>query len=103
NRVIATTRGSEVVSDPTNVLALEAATRRKQEPGQGVNLAACLRVVRAQPFEGEGVFQHFRLFALVSTGRDQGSALTEAEMLTAHLRFWLNAIADIAPRFSVQA
>ena len=28
DRVISTTRGSEVVSDPTNVLALEAASRR---------------------------------------------------------------------------
>jgi hypothetical protein len=97
DRVIATTRGTEVVSDPTNVLALEAAVRRRQSPATPVHLAACHTVLRAQPFDGPGLFQHFRLFALVSSGRDGGSATTEAAMLTAHLRFWIAALADLVP------
>ncbi len=96
-------RGSEVVSDPTNVLALEAAARRKQNPAAPVNLAACVRVLRAKRFDGEGLFQHFRIFALLSSGRDRGSCLTESEMLTGHLRFWLDAITDIAPNLAVRA
>lgn len=103
NRIISTMRGSEVVSDATNVLALEAAARRKKNPALPVNLAACVRVLRAQPFAGEGLFQHFRTFALLSSGRDRGSCLTEAEMLSAHLRFWLHAVSTIAPQFTVRA
>jgi hypothetical protein len=98
DRVITTTRGTEVVSDPTNVLALEAAARR-QRPGApaAVSLAACHRVLRGQPFDQPGLFQHFRLFALVSSARDQGSGRTEAAMLTAHLRFWTRALAELLP------
>jgi hypothetical protein len=97
HRVISTIRGSEVLSDPTNVLALEAALRRRQSPAQTVNLAACHRVIRGQPFDGPGVFQHFRLFVLVSSSRDRGSGSTEAAMLTSHLGFWMQALADLLP------
>ncbi len=108
DRVISTVRGSEVVSDPTNVLALEAAVRRKQgkqsASGSAVHLASCHRVLRGQPFDAPGAFQHFRLFALVSSARDQGSAVTEAAMLTAHLRFWSQALSELLPgrRVAVQ-
>lgn len=97
NKVVSTTRGTEVVSDPTNVLALEAAMRRRREPGRPVHVAACHRVIRAQPFDGPGLFQHFRLFALVSSARDRGSGTTEAGMLSDHLRFWIDAVTAIAP------
>jgi len=95
--VISTVRGSEVVSDPTNALALEAAVRRKESGRDAVHLASCHRVLRGQPFDAPGVFQHFRLFALVSSARDQGSGTTEAAMLTAHLRFWSRALSDLLP------
>ena len=97
NLIISTAWGTEVVSDPTNVLALETAFRRKRDPARPVHIAACHRVVRAQPFQGEDLLQHFRLFALVSSGRDRGSGSTEAEMLTSHLRYWMQAITEIAP------
>jgi hypothetical protein len=97
NRVITTCRGSEVVSDPTNVLALEAAARRRRTRSERVDLAATHRVVRAQRFAGPGLFQHFRLFALLSSGRDRGSGLVEAAMLTDHLRFWTAALARLVP------
>jgi hypothetical protein len=102
HKVISTTRGTEVVSDPTNVLALEAAARRRRFPGDvrspgTVHLAACHRVLRGQPFDAPGVYQHFRLFALVSSARDQGSGRTEAALLAAHLRFWTRALGDLLP------
>lgn len=102
DRVVTTTRGSEVVSDTTNVLALEAAKRRKNDAAEPVHLAGCQRVLRAQPFEGPGLFQHFRILALVSSGRDQGSGTTESAMLVTHLRFWIRALADINPAVSVR-
>jgi hypothetical protein len=97
DRVITTVRGSEVVSDPTNVLALEAAVRRQRDRAGEVHLACCQRVLRGQTFDAPGLFQHFRLFALVSSARDRGSGMTEAAMLTAHLRFWSRALDDLVP------
>jgi hypothetical protein len=107
HKVISTTRGTEVLSDPTNALALEAAARRRRSPGDvrsprgarspggAVHLAACHRVLRGQPFDAPGAYQHFRLFALVSSARDQGSGRTEAALLAAHLRFWTRALGDL--------
>lgn len=97
DRVISTVRGTEVVSDQTNVLALEAALRRRRDGSQAVHLASCHKVLRAQHFDGPGMFQHFRLFALVSSARDRGSGTTEAGLLTAHLGFWSNALSDLLP------
>jgi hypothetical protein len=97
DRVISTTRGSEVVSDPTNVLALEAASRRQQSGTKTVSLACCHRVLRGQPFDAPGLFQHFRLFALVTSERDRGSGRTEAAMLTTHLQFWSRALSAVVP------
>jgi hypothetical protein len=97
DRVISTTRGTEVVSDPTNVLALEAAARRQRSASPVVSLAACHRVLRGQPFDAPGLFQHFRLFALVTSARDQGSGRTEAAMLTTHLKFWARALSELLP------
>jgi hypothetical protein len=92
NRVVATVRNVEVVSDSTNVLAIEAAVRRRSQPPSGqVHLAACQRQLRAQVF-GPGAAAHFRLFALVSSGRDTGSGRTEASMLVRHLRYWLDVL-----------
>ena len=97
DRVISTTRGGEVVSDPTNVLALEAASRRARTGAPSVSLACCHKVLRGQPFDAPGAFQHFRLFALVTSARDRGSGRTEAAMLTAHLRFWGRALGELLP------
>ena len=97
NRVVSTARSSEVVSDSTNVLAIEAAARRRGQPRHGrVDLAACHRQLRAQAF-GPGAAAHFRLFALVSSARDTGSGRTEASMLTRHLAFWMDVLDDLIP------
>jgi hypothetical protein len=92
NRIVSTIRNSEVVSDPTNALAVEAAVRRTD--AARVDLAACHRVLRAQVFSGRGHSAHFRLFALVSTTRDQGSGRAEAAMLVDHLRFWARVLGE---------
>jgi hypothetical protein len=92
NQVVSTVRGTEVVSDPTNALAVEAAVLRRLRPDVRVDLAASHRVLRTQPFTGPGQYAHFELFALVSSARDSGSARTEADLLRAHLRFWQNAL-----------
>jgi hypothetical protein len=90
NRIVSTVRGSEVVSDPTNVLALEAARRRRSTPDD-VHLAAHHRVLRAQRFP-PGFLAHFALLALVSSGRDRGSSVTELDFLRRHLGAWRNLL-----------
>ena len=80
NKVVATSRHSEVAADPTNALALEAATRRNKALRRDaksktlIQLGASQRVVRAQQMSGAGRFAHFHLFGLVSAGRDAGGA-----------------------------
>ncbi|SCL24285.1 hypothetical protein GA0070624_2892 [Micromonospora rhizosphaerae] len=97
NRIVTTMRAAEVLSDPTNALAVEAATRRRNQPPTGeVHLAAAHRVLRAQDF-GSGFSAHFRLFALVSSARDVGSGITEARLLVRHLAYWQTVLADLAP------
>ncbi len=69
NRVLSALRGTEVVSDPTNVLALECARRMRAAPATPIHLATSQRVVRAQPVSNvPGFTQHFRLFVLASGG-----------------------------------
>jgi len=97
NRIVSTARGTEVVSDPTNALALEAACRRRRRPAERIDLATAHRVLRAQKFDAPTSWAHFRLFALVSSTRDSGSANSEAEMLVDHVRFWQAALADLLP------
>lgn len=48
NRVVSTVRGTEVVSDPTNVMARECARRLLRDHERPVRLVTCQRVVRAQ-------------------------------------------------------
>jgi hypothetical protein len=71
NRVLSALRATEVVSDPTNVLALECARRMRAEPGTAVHLTTSQRVIRAQPVPKlPGYAQHFRIFVLASGGRE---------------------------------
>jgi hypothetical protein len=95
HQVVSTIRGTEVASDPTNELAIEAAVRRRAGQDR-VHLATCQRLVRAQQFDGPGRSAHFELFALVSSARDSGSGRTEAELLIDHLSFWADVLGDAA-------
>ena len=97
NRIVTTVRATEVVSDSTNALAVEAATRRRDQPKDGhTDLAACQRQLRAQLF-GPGAAAHFRLFALVSSARGRGSGQTEASLLIRHLSYWLDVLDTLIP------
>jgi hypothetical protein len=70
DRTLSTTRGTEVVSDPTNVLALECANRLLDDAGAVVRLATVHQTLRAQTVTNpDGArSQHFRLLALAECG-----------------------------------
>jgi hypothetical protein len=93
NRVLSATRMTEVVSDPTNVLALECALRLRTAPDKPVHLATSQRVVRTQPVPRvPGYAQHFRMFALASAGREEtGHGFTVSALLH-HIRTMLAAL-----------
>jgi hypothetical protein len=92
NNVLTTIRNAEVLGDPTTALALECWRRRKglaSRKGQEVVRLCCSqRLIRLQPFK-PGFTPHFRLFALVSAGRDSGSHAFEIQHLGEHIHFYL--------------
>ena len=93
NRVISTIRGTEVVSDPTNVLALESARRLRKDPTLTVRFATSHRCVRAQQVpDVPGFAAHFRMFCMTSAGheiKDQGFVVGA---LSEHIRTHLSGL-----------
>lgn len=96
NWSVATARKGEMVSDTTNILAIEAAVRRKKHHGD-THIGAAARVVRPQNYHSPGMLAHFRLFGLVSLGRDRGGMTFEAEALRRHLEFYCEALNRFIP------
>jgi len=98
NWSVTTARNTEVVSDSTNVLALECTIQRREllrnnpKSTDAVHLAASHRLLRAQHYGSPGSVSHFSSFALCSAGRDRGNLLFELSTLTLHIRFYLTAL-----------
>ena len=86
DRVLSTTRGTEVVSDATNVLALECALRLRRDPHAHVRLSAIHQLLRMQPASsGPGRTQHFRLMMLADAGRGHAGDGFEIAAVTSQL------------------
>ncbi len=95
NNVVSALRGTEVVADSTSLLALECASRRQallehdRRSRERVKLCASHRQLRAQPFDDPKFSAHFRLFGLVTAGRDEGGFKFETDSLREHIGFYL--------------
>lgn len=97
HRVLSALRSCEVVSDPTNLMALECGKRLRAEPRQAVHLATSQRVVRAQPQRNlPGFAPHFRMFALASAGRETKDHAFTVETLLLHMRSMQRALDRLA-------
>jgi hypothetical protein len=93
NRVLSALRATEVVADPTNVLALECALRLRGNHSSAIHLATSHRVLRAQTVPNHpGFTQHFRLFALASAGDEQENHAMTVQSLVEHIRTMLRAM-----------
>lgn len=93
NRIVSTVRGTEVISDPTNVLALECAKRLRAAPDAVVKLATSHRCVRAQAVpKGPGYSAHFRMFCLASAGHERKDHALLTEALIEHIRTHIAAL-----------
>jgi hypothetical protein len=92
NRVLSALRSTEVVADPTNVLALECALRLRAATA-AVHLATSQRVIRAQPIPKlPGYASHFRIFVLASGGIEARDHAFTAATLERHIRAMLDAL-----------
>ena len=98
NKIVATDRSTEVVSDCTNVLALECAARRRDPASrrEPVLLATSHRLVRTPLYRGPRSFAHFRVLALCTAGRDAGAFRFEADRLLEHVEFYLRLVGAMA-------
>ena len=94
DKALPSIRSVEVLSDATNVLALECAARRRKS-GKPTHLAASHRHLRTQSFSGPLSFAHFRLFALCSAGRDSREGRFHASALDTHLRFYAGLLRQV--------
>jgi hypothetical protein len=92
NLAVATVRNTEVVSDSTNVMALECGRRRRAAPEQLVRLCATHRLLRGQQYPDPSLNAHFRLFGLCTAGRDTGSWAFELDSLREQTGFYLRLI-----------
>jgi hypothetical protein len=93
NRVLSALRSTEVVSDPTNVLALECTVRLRASPKLAVHLTTSQRVLRAQPVPKlPGYASHFRLFVLASSGIEEKDHAFTVDTLVLHVRTMLGAL-----------
>ncbi len=92
NSTLAALRNVEVLADPTVAQTLEAARRRRSSRQNVVRLCASHRLIRMQPFDNPGFSRHFRLFGLVTAGRDRGHFAFECEALREQLSVYLRLL-----------
>ena len=92
NNVVSAARGTEILSDPTNMLAVIIAAELKNHKADNkspLHYCATGRVLRGQKFpQGKGVYPHFGLFCIVSSGRGGGSYTCEKDLLMRHLAYY---------------
>jgi hypothetical protein len=96
NKIVSAARGTEVVADATNLMALECAVRRKNSKfgNDVVNLCSIHRHVRAQAIGGKGMTPHFKIFTAITAGRDTGSFGFEKMALLRHLSLYKKLFVD---------
>lgn len=86
NKVMSSVRGTELVADATNVLALKIAQEFKKTTSRDVvKFSAMHRHVRGQFFDIPSFTAHFGIFCMASGGIDRGSYTFELQQLNDHI------------------
>ena len=98
NNIVSALRGTEILSDPTNMLSIIIAKQlKKNEVDNKIPLHYCTtaRVLRSQTLPPiEGFYSHFGLFSIVSSGKDTGSYTCEKILLKKHLIYYKMLLMD---------
>lgn len=91
HKILSALRGTEVVADATNVLALQSVVRRQAQgfPSAPTHFSVVHRHVRAQEVpKVPGFSAHFSILGLTTAGRDTGSFVFEKESLWRQAKFY---------------
>ena len=98
NNVVSAVRGTEILSDPTNMLAIIIADKLKNKKTDNtvpIHFCTTARVLRAQIFPNTGRhFSHFGIFCIVSSGKDTGSYGCECALFQKQLMFYKKFLID---------
>jgi hypothetical protein len=93
NKVLSALRGTELVSDPTNVMALECARRLHRDTTAVVRLATSHRCVRAQPIpKRRGLTANFRIFCLASAGLERENHTFVVDAMAEQMNIMLHTL-----------
>lgn len=103
NKILSALRGTEVTADATNSLALHICSlKRNMDKNElssrydRMKYCAIHRLIRTQIFDNPRFTPHFKLFCMVTAGRDTGSLNFEKENIMEHLNFYKAVLKDIA-------
>lgn len=90
NKIISATRGTEVVADATNMLALQIAKdfRKNQDKTHEAKYVTTHQHVRAQAFDNPALSAHFAILCMASGAYDKGNNDWEAQTLSEHIHFY---------------
>ena len=96
NNVVSSTRRMEVVSDVTNVMALEIAKRLlANKKLDKINLAASQRQVRAQSLHDPKHTAHFKVIAMTSSWLDKGKYHEEEKQAITHIKTYVRICENV--------
>ena len=90
-KILSALRGTEVLADATNAIALHISDLKKQKiwslksPTEKLRFATIQRHVRTQSISGKGFTPHFKIGCMVTSGLDVGNFGFEKEALTEHI------------------
>ena len=94
NNIVSALRGTEVMSDATNVFALLMAQGYKKTKNRlPMKYATSQRLVRGQGLSNPGHSAHFGIFCMATGGFNNGGLLFEMEQLLDHLTSHLSLLA----------
>jgi hypothetical protein len=96
NNVVSALRGTEVVSDATNVFALLVAQQYKKTKSRNpIKYVTTDRLVRAQGLANPGHTPHFGIYCMATGGFNNGGLVFEMEQLLQHLTIHLSLLSSV--------
>jgi hypothetical protein len=96
NKILSAIRGTEVLADATNSIALHVSDLKKNKQwipasaGDKIRFSTIQRHIRAQAISSKGFTPHFKIGCLVTCGRDTGQYTFEKESLSEHVAVMLS-------------
>lgn len=94
NKVLSALRGTEVVADATNSMALHICNLKKNMNQQSDKFKEKMRYcnmhhhIRTQKFDEPGFRPHFRVFSMITSGKDLGSYTFEKNSILEHIMIY---------------